>query len=105
MTDCASSIFVFCILHHSVLVEILWYILLIDQNDMFGAVGTWLSDSLGTPPSVSARSLPKKERSMYSSADSVETHMWKCYLLSSLGEEQSPYIRCVQPWQDRLLFD
>ena len=73
----------------------MWYIspidlLAINQNDMFGAVGT--------PPSVSARSPPKKERSMYSMADSVETHMWKCYLLSSLGEEQSPYIRCVQPW-------
>ena len=41
----------------------MWYISLIDllatnQNDMFGAVGTWLSDSLGTPPSVSARSSP-----------------------------------------------
>ena len=60
---------------------------------------TWLSDSLGTTPSVSARSLPKKERSMYSSADSVETHMWKCYLLSSLGEEQSPYIRCTMARQ------
>ena len=78
----------------------LWYILLIDlfnmainQNDMFGAVGPWLSDSLQTPPSVSARSPPKKERSMCSLPDSVETHMWKCYLLSSLGEKQPPYIK------------
>ena len=31
-------------------------------------------------------------------------YVWR-HVISCLGRKQLPYIRCVQPWQDRLLFD